>query len=139
MRQKGEAAPEYGKLIADLRCVDCRVHRLLVYGFIGCLRLRGWVTLDRCRDARLQGGGALRAARCRRADVESFGGVRLARCRAARADWCGTVEVELCRAVDVTRCGAVTGERCRVVNAAGCGSVDVARAVINLVEEEQQP
>ena len=40
LRQKGEAAPEYGKLIADLRCVDCRVHRLLVYGFIGCMRLR---------------------------------------------------------------------------------------------------
>jgi len=76
LRQKGEAAPEYGKLIADLRCVDCRVHRLLVYGFIGCLRLRGWVTLDRCRDAHLRGGGTLRAMRCCCADVESFGGVR---------------------------------------------------------------
>ena len=88
LRQKGEAAPEYGKLIVNLHCVDCRVHRLLVYGFIGCLRLRGWVTLDRCRDARLQGGGALRAARCLRADVESFGGAPVpallqSRCRSA--------------------------------------------------------
>ena len=55
LRRKGEAAPEYGKLIADLRCVDCRVHWLLVYGFIGCLCLRGWVTLDRCHNACLWG------------------------------------------------------------------------------------
>ena len=52
-----------------------------MYGFIGCLRLRGWVTLDHCRDACLRGGGALRAAQCHRADVENFGGVRLAWCR----------------------------------------------------------
>ncbi|OQU91491.1 hypothetical protein SORBI_3001G190000 [Sorghum bicolor] len=121
----GAARVEGAREVSVSRCRAAEVERA------------GRVTLDRCRDARLRGGGALRAARCRRADVESFGGVRLARCRAARADWCGTVEVELCRAVDVTRCGAVTGERCRVVNAAGCGSVDVARAVINLVEEEQ--
>ncbi|EEE59350.1 hypothetical protein OsJ_11436 [Oryza sativa Japonica Group] len=93
--------------------------------------------LERCREARVRGGGALRAARCRRADVESFGEVHLARCKGARVDWCGSVEVEMCRAVDVSRCGAVTGGRCRVVSAVGCGSVEVAHAVVNILEEEQ--
>ncbi|KAF8722251.1 hypothetical protein HU200_022560 [Digitaria exilis] len=121
----GAARVEVAREVSASRCRAAEVERA------------GKVTLERCRDARLRGGGFLRASRCRRADVESFGEARLARCKEARLDWCGTVEVDMCRAVDVSRCGAVTGERCRVVNAAGCGSVAVARAVVNMVEEER--